>query len=46
MQTVKISLALLFTFITYLISAQNGFITGTVIDDATSETIPSVKLNY
>jgi TonB-dependent receptor len=44
MQTVKISLALLFTFITYLISAQNGFITGTVIDDATSETIPSVKV--
>ena len=44
MQTVKISLALFFTFITYLISAQNGFITGTVIDDATSETIPSVKV--
>ena len=44
MQTVKISLALFFTLITITLSAQNGYIRGTVIDDATSETIPSVKV--
>ena len=44
MQTVKISLALFFTLITALLSAQNGTIKGSVIDDATSETIPSVKV--
>ena len=42
MQTVKISLALFFTLITGIVSAQNGNIKGTVFDDATSETLPFV----
>jgi hypothetical protein len=44
MQTIKISIALIFTYISLTLNAQNGYISGTVIDDATSETIPSVKV--
>ena len=44
MQFLKVSTVLIILFISSMVSAQNGFIRGTVYDDANGETLPGVTV--